>query len=275
MRQNEKGIVVFLDNDVNQQKLFKGLYNSYIYSKTNETTDLIVFTPLEKNAIPSDCIHVKIDSISKNGLFNNYGYINSIYCLATDKANFLYQYKFLLRTDVDTFVTPSFRDLTPSLYMTGHGGYNNDQNIKDNLSTIAKKFKLREQKRYNIGSTHFGYGPLVVDVAKLQYEICKHIFTDWFLDGEGAWAGWYKGVTTMYAGELAVNHYCDEIIMTNQLDYYSDSSQLVEGFYHIHSWHTEHDYSKHKLLCGHYDEIKKDEIKNVNLIKYYCLYNAL
>jgi hypothetical protein len=271
----KKGIVVFLDNDYNQQKLFKGLYNSYKYSKTNETTDLIVFTPLDKKDIPNDCIHVKTESISKNGLFNNYGYINSIYCLTTEQANFLYNYDLLLRTDVDVFLTPSFRNFVPSLFTTGHGGYNNDQNIKNNLSTIAKKFNLREQKRYNIGSTHFGYAPLIIDVAKLQYEICKHIFTDWFLDGEGAWAGWYKGVTTMYAGELAVNHCCDEIIMTNKFDFYSDSNNLIDEYYHIHSWHTENDYSKHKLLCNHYDKINKEEIKNLNIVKNYCLFNAL
>ena len=176
----KKGIVVFLDKDTNQQRLFKGLYNSYIYSKTNETTDLIVFTPLEKNDVPNDCIYVKTNSISKNGIFKEYGYINSIYCLTTSDADFLYEYDFLLRTDVDTFVTPKFKNFTPNLYTTGHGGYNNDDNIKKNLSIIAKRFNLREQQRYNIWSTHFGYGLLVVDIAKLQYKICEHIFTDWF-----------------------------------------------------------------------------------------------
>jgi len=273
----KKGIVVFLDSDLNQQKLFKGLYNSFVYSKTNETTDLIVFTPLEKESIPSDCIYVRTDSISKGGLFNNYGYINSIYCLTTPQAEFLYQYDLLLRTDVDTFVTPLFKDYVPYIYTTGHGGYNNDKNIKNNLSTIAKTLGLREKKRYNIGSTHYGYGPLVVDVAKIQYNVCEHIFKDWFKDGEGAWAGWYKGVTTMYAGELAVNHLVDEIEITHRFDYYSDSILPIEhnGTLHIHSWHTENDYSKHKLLCGHYNNIDKNEIEHLDLIKYYCLFNAI
>ena len=271
----KKGIVVYLDDNLNQQKLFTGLYNSYKHSRTNETTDLIVFTPLTKNAIPDDCIHVQIGSVSKGGLFNDYGYINSIHCLASPQADFLYGYDFILRTDVDVFLTPKFRDFIPTIYTTGHGGYNNDDNTKNNLSTIAKTFNLREQKRYNIGSTHFGYGPLVVEAAKLQYRICEHIFTDWFLDGEGAWAGWYKGVTTMYAGELAVNHCCDQIEMTHGFDYYSDSTASIDDYYHIHSWHTENDYSKHKLLCGHYDKINKDEIEDLNVIKNYCLYNAL
>lgn len=271
----ERCVVVFLDDNLNQQRMFNGLYNSFKLSKSNETNDLIVFTPLDKDQIPNDCIHIKTESISKEGLFFNYGYINSIHCLTTKEAEILYNYKYILRTDVDVFLTSKYKDFIPQYYTTGHGGYNNDENIKNNLKTIANTFNLKYKENYNIGSTHYGYAPLVVNIAKLQFKISEHIFTNWFKEDEGAWAGWYKGVTTMYAGELAVNHLCDESIKTNKIDFYSDSNNKVSDYYHIHSWHTENDYSKHKLLSNKYADIIKTEIKDIDIIKNYCLYCAL
>lgn len=271
----KRGIVLYLEDKRNLMLQFGCLYTSFKYIRT-EDTDLIVFgTKQALDKVPDDCIKVECKPASDLPAWFNYHYINSISCLAGDGLDFIDKYDLLLRSDADTFLTPAWNSFYPDLYTVGGGGYVNDEDTKTRLKNISAQFGLRHRGFHNIGSTHYGYAPLVRDVCKLAMKVALHIFTREFTDGEGVWPCWYKGVTTMYASEIAVNDLVEQFrIDRGKLDYYSTSGESVHDHPHIHCWHTDDMFSKFWFWAGKYDKMSMDDL-DLDKIRDYCLYMAL
>lgn len=271
----KRGIVLYIEDKRNLMLQFGCLYTSFKHVRPDDT-DLIVFgTEKALAKIPDDCIRVECAPASDMPVWYNYHYINSISCLTGEDADFLDKYDLLLRSDVDTFLTPAWNSFYPDLYMTGGGGYVNDEDTRTRLKNISSLLGLRHKGIHNIGSTHYGYAPLVRDVCRYAMKAALHIFTNEFPDGEGAWPGWYKGVTTMYASEIAVNGLVDQFrIDPMKLDYYSTSKESVNDHPHIHCWHTDEIFSKFWFWAGKYDHMSMDEL-DIDIIRDYCLYMAL
>ncbi|MDQ6598592.1 hypothetical protein E2K98_14130 [Bacillus salipaludis] len=271
----KRALVVYVEDKPSLLMQFGWLYTSLKYIEADDT-DLVVFGT--KNAlkkIPDDCIKIEQSPISYNKEWQNYHYINSIACVADDSAAFLNQYDLLLRTDVDTFLTPAWKDFFPDYYTVGGGGYVNDSEVSGNLKTIAQKLGYRHQGHHNIGSTHYGWAPLVRNVCIHSLAAAKYIINNEFSNGYGIWPGWYKGVVSMYSNEIAVNHLVDKVIIDgNKLDYFSTSSESTLDHPHIHCWHTAEMFSKFAFELGYYDHIKLEELDQ-SIVKDYCLFIAL
>jgi len=271
----KRGIVIYLENKRNLMLQFGCLYTSFKHIKC-EDTDLIVFgtkDALEK--VPEDCIKVECEAVSHRPEWHNYHYINSIYCLVGENSDFLDKYDLLLRSDVDTFITPAWNTFYPDMYTVGEGGYVNDKETADNLKRISGLFNLRHQGIHNIGSTHYGYAPLLRDICRLTLDVAKHILNNEFTNGEGQWPGWYKGVTLLYSSEIAVNHFADYFKKDIRLlDYGSTNPDSVNNHPHIHCWHTDNVFSKFWFECGKYDHMTKEGL-NLDIVKDYCMYMAL
>lgn len=270
-----RAVVVFVEDNRNLLLQLGCLYTSLKYIQSKDT-DLVVFGTKEAlEKVPDDCIKVECEVASDPPEFLSYRFINSISCLVGEHADFLNEYDYILRTDADTFLTPAWNDYYPALYTVGQGGYVNDQNTRDKLKQIAQKFNLRHQGLHNLGSTHYGSASLVREVCKLATEISAHILTEEFPDGEGQWPGWYKGVTTMYAAEIAVNHLVDQVIKDGiKIDFGSSSSNLIHNHPHIHCWHTDSMFSKFQFCADKYDHLDTKDLDK-NIIKNYCLHVAL
>jgi len=272
----KRAIVIYLEDNRNLMMMFGCLYTSYKYIEPKDT-DLVVFgTPAALSKVPDDCIKVECQPASDLPDWYNYRYINSISCLTGENSDFLDKYDLLLRSDVDVFLTPAWNTFYPDLYTTGEGGYVNDEETKANLKRIAGIFGLKHKGIHNIGSTHYGYAPLVREVCKMSMKVAHHIFTKEFPPGEeGTWPGWYKGVTTMYSNEIAVNGLVEHVrIAPTKLDYYSTSENSVHNHPHIHCWHTDNMFSKFWFWAGRYDDMPTDNL-DLDKIRDYCLYMAL
>ena len=270
-----RAVVVFVEDNKHLLLQLGCLYTSLKYIQSNDT-DLVVFGTKEAlEKVPDDCIKVECEIASNPPEFLNYRFINSISCLVGEQADFLDDYDLILRTDADTFLTPAWNSFYPALYTVGAGGYVNDQETRNNLKRIAAQFNLRHQGLHNLGSTHYGDARLVREVCKLATTITAHILTEEFKDGEGQWPGWYSGVATMYACEIAANHYVDQIIKDGKrIDHGSASLESINNIPHIHCWHTDGMFSKFQFTAGNYDHLSTDQL-NVNKIKDYCLFIAL
>lgn len=272
----KRGVVIYLEDKRNLMLQFGCLYTSLKHIRS-EDTDLIVFgTKQALDKVPEDCIKVECKPASDQPVWFNYHYINSISCLTGEGLDFIDKYDLLLRSDVDTFLTPAWNSFYPDLYTVGGGGYVNDEDTKTRLKNISSLFGLRHRGFHNIGSTHYGYAPLVRDVCRLAMKVAQHIFTREFPEGEeGAWPGWYKGVTTMYASEIAVNDLVEQFrIDRGRLDYYSTSGESVNAHPHIHCWHTDDMFSKFWFWAGKYDNMSTDDL-DLDKVRDYCLYMAL
>jgi hypothetical protein len=271
----KRALVIYLEDKPSLMLQFGWLYTSLKYIQAKDT-DLVVFGTKEAlNKVPEDCIKVEYEPISYKDGWKNYHYINSISCLADDRADFLEEYDLLLRTDVDTFLTPAWNNYYPELYAVGQGAYVHDDDVKERIKRIAKALGLRHRGIYNIGATHYGYAPLVREVCRLTVSTAKHILEHEFNDGPGKWPGWWWGVTSMYSSEIAVNHLVDEFVVDGEkLDYFSTSSDSIFNHPHIHCWHTNKMFSKICYEAGLYDHLSIDDL-DCTIVKDYCVYIAL
>lgn len=271
----KRAIVVFLENKYNLQIQFFCLYNSFKFIKTKDT-DLVVFCTKDIiDKIPNDCIKIEIKAASEDLVWKNYHYINSIAFMNSYKSSFLNDYDLILRTDLDTFLTPAFNNYYPSLYTVGKGGYVNDEYTKEKLVSISNKLGLKHKGWFNIGSTHYGNATLVKEVCKLATDITKYILQNEFKENEGKWPGWYKGVSSLYASEIALNHLIEKIIIDkDKLDFQSTSEESIYNHPHIHCWHTNDRFSKFMFECGKYNNLDINKL-NIDKIRDYCTYIAL
>lgn len=126
----------------------------------------------------------------------------------------------------------------------------------------------------NIGATWYGLCKNIIDIAELTMKITGSILEKDFLESHGSWPNWYRGVSSMYGSELAINHLINKngLIVSFKFDGMSDSSSLWKetGVYHIHCWHTDKLYSKFQNINGSYIDYKIDNL-DYNKINEYCL----
>ncbi|MFD2443231.1 hypothetical protein ACFSO7_04450 [Bacillus sp. CGMCC 1.16607] len=271
----KRALVVYLEDKPNLMMQFGWLYTSLKYIQSTDT-DIVVFgTSKALKKVPKDCIKIKYKPISYRKQWQKYHYINSISCLADDRSAFLDEYDFLLRTDVDTFLTPAWNDYYPDFYTVGGGGYVHNQDVKRRLKRISHSLGYKHRGIHNVGSTHYGYAPLVRKVCNLAVSTAKYIINNEFSNGHGIWPGWFWGVTSMYSSEIAVNHLVNKVIIDGEkLDYFSTSSDLVMKHPHIHCWHTFDKFSKFDFEAGKYDHISMEELDTTK-VNDYCLFIAL
>lgn len=271
----KRAIVVFVEDKRPLKLQLQGLYTSYKYISSKDT-DLVVFGTKEAlEWVPDDCIKVEYNILSEPDVFLNYRFINSISCLVGSQADFLDKYDLILRTDADTFLTPAWDSFYPDLYTVGQGGYANNNEVRENIKRVADYFGLRHQGIHNLGSTHYGNARLVREVSKLALSISEYLLATEFKDTEGAWPGWYSGVTTMYSCEIAVNHLVEKFIVDGtKLDYGSAATDSIATHPHIHCWHTDSMFSKFQFEAGNYDHLSTENL-DIDKVHNYCLYMAL
>lgn len=263
------------------------LYKSCIESNIQNNTDLVFCAPKYIwKKLPKDkfVIYLETNSDSCNCDKNDeycdlswqgYHFVNSISCLAKNKE-YLRKYNYILKTDCDVFITENFKDFFPNIFHVGIGGYNNDDIVKKRLKDIAKKLGYKHKGKFNIGATWYGDGNLIIKCSEITLKVLKIILGNFFKNGEGKWPGWFRGVASMYASEIAINHVVDDFIISDKFDSRCDSknSWKDDGIYHIHSWYTDDIYSKNNFINNIYDNIDLNTL-NTEKTNEYCLKIAL
>ncbi len=270
-----RAIVVFVENKPNLLSELNILLTSLNHISCLDT-DLVVFGPKQAlDKVTGPCIKIECRVPSAAPKWKQYHYINSIACINNQTSHYLDNYTHILRCDADTFLTPAWHNFTPDNYTTGKGAYVNDDYTKDKLISISNHLGLRHQGIFNIGSTHYGTSKQVKEVCLLTTEVTEYILKTEFLSDEGKWPGWFRGVTLLYASDIAVNHLINNPSMShNLLDFDSTSSDSVIDHPHIHCWHTHSLFSKFAFNDGKYNNINKDTL-DINIVHDYCLYIAL
>ena len=168
------------------------------------------------------------------------------------------KYKYILRTDADVFLSPPLFVLKPSRFLFGQGGYSDPFNMK-RLKKIAKKIGMKHRGIHHVGSTMCGETNKFIEVASKAYNATKYMYLNEFdpkLPGletidfkkniEGEWIRWWRPVSSMYGGELAVNDALPDISLANKgkFDASSCSTESIWKTNHIHCWHNPCHFSK-------------------------------
>jgi hypothetical protein len=234
-------------------------------------TDLVVMGPEEVLAqLPDDLVKIAQRSVEHDPEWHGYRFIDSVACFNGAGAEQLDRYSHILRTDVDTFITPAWNQFFPTAFTMGPGFYSNDDEIRQCIRDIATEYGLRHQGLTDVGSTWYGPTAVVRRAAAFTEMLTKHILSHYFLSDEGQWPSWSRGVAFLYAGEIAVNHCAPDAQFTDQLDFLTDSPEPISRYAHIHCWHTEKMFSKHTFMAGGYSSVDPQDL-DMDVIREYCL----
>ena len=234
-------------------------------------TDLVMMGPESVLArFPQDVVKIPQRSVQEDPEWRGYRYIDSVACFNGRGSEQLDRYTHILRTDVDTFITPTWNTFHPAGFMFGNGGYSNDDDVRHRILNIAAEWGLVHRGLTNVNSTWYGPTPLVRRACAVTEMLTKHILADCFGDERGEWPGWYREVALLYAGEIAVNHCAPGAKGTMLLDGSNTGTHPTRNYAHIHCWHTDQKFSKHAFLNGDYTV---DDVRGADLgvVSDYCM----
>ncbi len=274
----DTAIAVYIDNNKNLINEFRWLYNSWLVSGSWLTSKIVAFyNPLiAYDNLPkdNDIHYIPIVPLTeRESVWRDYPFINSVWYLTMPEAAVLTDYKYVLKTDCDCFLTPYFKDLRPRLAQFGAGMFATEPDVVIRLATIAKKWGITPVFN-NVGSTFMAYPNVALQFMQTQFEYCKKLKAEEFKDGYGTWPGWYQGVLTMYAGQLAAWSIFNYGINIGGLDVHCMAREPISPHdYHIHAWHTDGYFSKHKWRNGDYKNYDMNKLDKI-CIADYCLWIA-
>jgi hypothetical protein len=206
---------------------------------------------------PNKCVVIPNMTTLRTATFN-YGYADSINVLTVALSPI---YDWVLRTDLDTFLTPAFSTWKPTRVSVGRGAYIIDNtDTEERLLRISEKLHLHAQKMTNIGSTWYGPATLLQECAKQTVEIMKYLHSEEFTEEEKSveygvkgWPRWHYGVLTMYGGHLAMNNCTHAIGMEKRIDMLDVPSHTKESPWkhaHLHTWQDHLRFSKFDFEDG-------------------------
>lgn len=299
-----RAILLFLPSDPPKFATeLKSFYLSLAVMRSKQPesvrTDLFVFTPGTKvDGIASDfgcakadpagwtereqCIVISHEPLKGravppgepgNPLVGYANYIDSMLIL----SEFAYasRYDYLMRTDIDTFLTPGFANWTlpEGVHLApGHGGYGH-QNVNKHLSWVmTKKLGLRDEGLIGIGSTWYGRSHSMVAAARLTVAVMKWLHTQEFSEYEkfhastDSWPYWHWPVILLYGGHVAVNQIPKEKLLIDkpseaELDKPTSATDLLlQNAKHLHCYQSPDFFSKLRFHTGQY--------KNLSLVPY-------
>ena len=275
-------VTCYIDSHKDIIAEFGWLYKSWLYSGSWLTSDIVAFHHpiLSPEDLPQDkgVIYIPVMPFSDQySQWQDYKFINSIGFMAAPEAGILANYKYVLRTDCDCFLTPYFNALRPRLTTFGGGQYTQVPNVTSRLMEVAERWKIAPVFT-NVGSTLMGYANKVMMYSLVHLEYCRRLREEEFTEADfvkgnmGEWPGWYAGVLSMYAGQLAAQAYFGQAMNIGGLDVHCMChDQLSPSDYHIHAWHTYQDFSKLKWREGKYLEHDMT-ILDITKISDYCLW---
>lgn len=180
----------------------------------------------------------------------------------TDITELIPKYKYMLRTDNDVFITPAMYTLKPTWFLHGNGGYGHVFNGK-RLEEIAARLGLTHRKRHAIGSTWCGDTQFFIKAGRLTLETTRHVFLHEFqpnatglesinfkANREGEWPKWWRPVSLLYGGDIALNHLITDFSDKNKGEFDSSSCDKISIWKtpHIHCWHSNCEFHKFKFM---------------------------
>lgn len=195
-------------------------------------------------------------------------------------------YDFLVRSDMDVFLTPLFATWLPrhcNDFNVGRGGYSTEFNAK-RFGRIAQNLGLNYAGQQNLGSTWYSTPDQFRLVAYLTLFGMGYLAQEEFsqVEREGKlgvqlWPDWHYGVLLLYGQTLALNHLISAqqthvVKLENHLDYPSGNTDSINKVLNIHVFHGDDMFSKFAFQAGKYDQMNTTDSEE---IKFYCLKMAL
>lgn len=271
--------MTYIDNSPRMLEDFSWLYKSWIYSGCWQHSDLIVVHhPDLVDQFPKEpgIILIPYMPVSQPGsIFEDYPFINSIACLSGDHIDSIaLGYRYLLRTDADVFITHHLASFQPSFPVHGQGLYHRRGDFRENMVKFCASYGVNHRNHFGCGHSLLAKAEVLVPFLRRQIYWCQRLIEDFGEDQKnwGEWPGWYRGVSTMYAAEIAANENWGDLLRYGRervLDVQSNLNEPLDAMtFHIHAIHTDQYFSKFKYREGEYAHISLDSLDRDNIAGY-------
>lgn len=282
----EKAIAVYLDDSDNMETELSWLYKSWLVNGLNKEWDLVVYyNPTAEERVRRFGGTFQVP-LKPQRMADDYPFLNSHYFCLPEYNEFLKSYKYLLKTDCDTFVTHNLKGYDPGEKF--HYGLAQYYGAKDTaakihwmkyelapmLSLAGGNVKCDHQYMTNVGASFLGKSDWVLQMTSHQAMLTEQILKIFQaspyqavvnqLDAEKAFKslqkvmgpGLMEGIASMIGGELAVNStlYPQHVNPWSLDSKCWKATQLSTNVIHIHAWHTQDKFSKHEFFKGSYED---------------------
>ncbi|WP_244814281.1 hypothetical protein [Caballeronia sp. Lep1P3] len=268
---NKLGILVYVDNNDEMVEEFSWLFKSAIYSGVIEGCELIVVChPDVAEKLPREnCIRLipALPYAERNNEWADYKFVNSIGNLVEPAVHAACsEFEYILKTDCDTFVTPHLKGFEPSGLCFGFGAYAYQASVRRKLDECSERWGYPHIGLHNIGASVLGPTDRVLTYLNVHMQNCNRLLEEEFADFSGQWPNWTKQVLTMYAGELALRMTYPQQCSIGLLDNFTQGERkLASDVLHVHAWHTDDYWSKHKFRAGEYHDMDPSQIDRTSL----------
>ena len=270
---NKKAIVVYVDNiEVNIIE-FSWLYKTFIMYELYNEYDIVCYcNPNAITKIPQheNIIIKSLEPLNISGSFwEAYGFVNSfaMFNEPEEETWIRERYEYILKTDCDVFLTKNILGYEPDKLMVGMGGYmsQSPDTVLPNLIRIKDKLGLNYHHLNHIGASIFGPTEHVTTTVNNHYQLTNYILmTEFSKEFKGQWPNWFRGVASMYAIHLAINHmFSEEHLSLYTLDTLCWANKIKKDTIHIHAWHGDIYFSKHKFFLGEYNRLISDIVPTI------------
>lgn len=234
------------------------------------------------------CLVILQKTDDKDSVRLNYQFLRSLnFPLDPIISQLLTQdYDYIKKTDLDVFITPIFNKLRPpgKMIYVGQGGYSHMKSTEQKIQAVAKELSLSHRGLKNVGATFFGESKFVLDLTRLTRNVTIYFLeTQWGPGVKNEWPAWWRGVASMYGGEVAVNHMAPDYI-PKFLDGGSRVADRTCATASIHAWHQPdmfskfevHNYNRQKYLAE-WDQFKthKELLRFLSSSGHFALYTAM
>lgn len=268
-----------------------GLWASWKYTVAKAVPiDLVVFAPktaLHKvpkkmKCVPashSDSMLPKCILVEYNPPPHSYSFVPSVSFLLAPESLFLQRYFWILRTDLDTFVTPLLASVVVKTFTVGtHPGYALSQEHQEKIQWSSRALGMIHRGMSGIGSSWLGPPQQMREVARLTVLSMQYLLSSVF-DGhhkwhghvDGVWPHFYRGVVLLYASEMAINHAVPDVHFSRKMDVQTtEERDVLRDVFHLHSFHTDKMFSKFQMARGAYDGFVNMN-NDIRIAPFYCL----
>lgn len=271
---NNKAIVVYVDNNPKCLEEFTWLYKTWRLWNVDQEFDLVAFcNPQAVKNLPEICDGLVVRELppiqETDAFWRSYPFANS-FMMFNNFSEYKFvkeKYSHIMRTDCDTFLTKNILGHAPARMMLGMGGYmridETSGETAKNLDRLRKKWGLKNNHITHVGASLFGPTSYVLIASIKHFLLTKEILTSEWSEGLGDWkSGWYAGVSSMYAIDLAVNDIFNrQMIIPCALDELCwKEIPITKSTLHIHAWHSTQYFSKHQWFEGKYSRLVLDRV---------------
>lgn len=281
----EKAIAVYLDDSDKMETELSWLYKSWLVNGLDKEWDLVVYYNPKAHARLGQFQRTFQIPMAPTRMADEYPFLNSHYFCLPPFSSFLKDYKYLLKTDCDTFLTHNLKGYEPGdRFHYGIAQYYEARDTDAKLHWIkhelAPKLRLNGDVKCNynymtnVGASFLGKAAWTVQItaeqAMLTEQVLAHFKASPFearlpKSNEGKvfkpiqkvmGPGLMEGIASMIGGELAINSllYPQHVLPWSLDSKCWETTAIGSSVLHIHAWHTQMKFSKHDFFEGKYDD---------------------